>query len=194
MWYHELLKSEGGTRLYVKETGFNHVGFWARVLEYIIDAVAIYIVVALVASPLLNNLTLAMQQFMTDSAKAVGQTVTPQMQADYAQITAIMGKISLIFMLVSVLDFVVLQGLRGQSLGKMVLGHRLVRIDGSHPGPGIIIGRFFAFWLSSMMLDVGLMMTGWNKKRQGLHDILAGTYVVRNYHPRDKASGKSPKQ
>lgn len=193
MWYHELLKSEEGTRLYVKETGFNHVGFWARVLEYIIDAVAIYIVVALVASPLLNSLSGAMQQFMTDSTNAAGQ-MTPQMQADYSQISNIMGKVSLIFMLVSVLDFVVLQGLRGQSLGKMVLGHRLVRLDGSHPGPGVIIGRFFAFWLSSMMLDIGLMMTGWNRKRQGLHDILAGTYVVRHYHPKEKASGKSPRQ
>jgi uncharacterized RDD family membrane protein YckC len=173
--------------LYVEETGFDHVGFWPRVLEYIIDAVAIYIVVLIVAFPLVANLSAATQQWMADTAQlgqSSMQTITPQMAADSALVSKLSGEVSLIWMLVSVLDFVVLQGARGQSLGKMVMGHHLVGRDGSLPKPGVIIGRFFAFWLSSFLFDVGFMMAGWNRKRQALHDMLCGTYVIRKRRTR----------
>lgn len=39
-------------------------------------------------------------------------------------------------------------------------------------------GRCFAKYLSSLMLFVGFLMMFWDKKRQGLHDKLAHTYVV----------------
>lgn len=164
--------------MFVKETGFDHVGFWPRVLEYVIDAFAIYMVVLIVAYPLVTNLSDLTQKFMMEASQA-GQTVTAQMAADSAQISKVSGELSLIWILVSVLDFIVLQGARGQTLGKMVMGHQLVRRDGSHPKPGVIIGRFFAFWLSSAIFDIGFMMAGWNRKKQALHDVMCGTYVIR---------------
>lgn len=164
--------------MYVQETGFHHVGFWRRFVEYIIDAVAIYIVVLIVAYPLVAQLSVATQQFALDAAQTVGQTVPPQVVADSNLVTRLTGELSLVWILVSVLDFVVLQGARGQSLGKLVMGHQLVRLDGSHPKPGVIIGRFFAFWLSSLIFDVGFMMAGWNRKKQALHDVICGTYVI----------------
>lgn len=39
--------------------------------------------------------------------------------------------------------------------------------------------RYFAKFLSAMILYIGFMMAGWTEKKQALHDKLAGTLVVK---------------
>lgn len=79
----------------------------------------------------------------------------------------------------SVLNFIVLQKLRGQTVGKMVMGHHLVRADGEPLTWGLVIGRYFAMMLSALTLTIGFMMAGWTRHKQALHDIICGTYVIR---------------
>lgn len=76
-------------------------------------------------------------------------------------------------------NFILFQKKTGQTIGKRTLGYKLVREDGSPLTYGLVIGRFFALMLNSLILYIGWMMTGWTKKKQGLHDKLCGTYVVR---------------
>ncbi len=40
-------------------------------------------------------------------------------------------------------------------------------------------GRHFAKWLSAMILGIGYIMVGFTERKQGLHDLLAGTLVRR---------------
>jgi uncharacterized RDD family membrane protein YckC len=40
-------------------------------------------------------------------------------------------------------------------------------------------GRHFAKWLSGMILFIGYIMVGLTERKQGLHDLLAGTLVRR---------------
>ena len=40
-------------------------------------------------------------------------------------------------------------------------------------------GRHFAKWLSSMVLGIGYIMVGFTERKQGLHDLVAGTLVRR---------------
>ena len=39
-------------------------------------------------------------------------------------------------------------------------------------------GRYFAKFISAIILWIGFMMAGWTARKQALHDIMAGTLVV----------------
>lgn len=43
---------------------------------------------------------------------------------------------------------------------------------------GQLIGRYFAYFLSALALCLGFAWIGWNRRKQGWHDKLAGTVVV----------------
>jgi uncharacterized RDD family membrane protein YckC len=42
-----------------------------------------------------------------------------------------------------------------------------------------LIGRYFAYYLSTILLGLGFLWIIWDPKKQGWHDKLAGTVVVR---------------
>nr|WP_294505316.1 RDD family protein [uncultured Rhodopila sp.] len=63
--------------------------------------------------------------------------------------------------------------------GKRLLGIRVVDETGGRIGFGRATGRYFAKILSASILLVGFMMAGWTRKKQALHDMVAGCLVVR---------------
>ena len=65
------------------------------------------------------------------------------------------------------------------SVGKKVLGLKVTDLEGRRISFGRATGRYFAGILSALLLCVGYMMVGWTQKKQGLHDKIAGTYVVK---------------
>ena len=87
---------------------------------------------------------------------------------------------SLPVLLLGPLYFVLLTGLRGQTLGKMLVGIRVVGRDGQVPGLGYaalreIVGKFVSF----LVFLLGFLWIGWDGRKQGWHDKIAGTHVVR---------------
>jgi uncharacterized RDD family membrane protein YckC len=52
-------------------------------------------------------------------------------------------------------------------------------LEGRRIGFGRATGRYFAKILSSLTLFIGYMMAGFTEKKQALHDIIAGTLVLR---------------
>jgi uncharacterized RDD family membrane protein YckC len=65
------------------------------------------------------------------------------------------------------------------SLGKMALGLIVTDLEGNRIGFGRATGRFFAKFLSALTLGIGYMMAGWTERKQALHDMIAGTRVMR---------------
>jgi len=68
---------------------------------------------------------------------------------------------------------------RGQTLGKMVMGIKIVETDGSPIGIGRAILRYVGYLVSTIIICIGYLMIAWDSKKQGLHDKIAGTYVVK---------------
>ncbi len=68
---------------------------------------------------------------------------------------------------------------RGQTPGKMTLGIRIVRFNGDGIGWGGAIMRFLVYTISFVPLLIGFVWIGFDTRRQGLHDKLAETYVIR---------------
>jgi uncharacterized RDD family membrane protein YckC/Tfp pilus assembly major pilin PilA len=65
------------------------------------------------------------------------------------------------------------------SPGMLALGLRVTMLDGARIGFGRATGRFFASYLSAMILFFGYFMIGWTQRKQALHDMIADTLVVR---------------
>jgi uncharacterized RDD family membrane protein YckC len=68
--------------------------------------------------------------------------------------------------------------LAGQTPGKMLLGLRIVSLDGSHLTLWQALRRFIGYFLSALPLYAGYWWVLIDNRRQGWHDKLAGTVVV----------------
>lgn len=74
---------------------------------------------------------------------------------------------------------VILLGWRGQTLGKMATGVKVVNPDGSKIGYGKALGRSLAEILSGCLLSIGYIIALWDDEKRTLHDRIAGTRVIK---------------
>ncbi len=64
--------------------------------------------------------------------------------------------------------------------GKMAISSRIVDAQsGSQPTTGQFIGRYLAYFIATLPLGLGIIWVAFDKRKQGWHDKLAGTVVVR---------------
>ncbi|HEX8142979.1 MAG TPA: RDD family protein [Pyrinomonadaceae bacterium] len=86
----------------------------------------------------------------------------------------------LIVLGVAILNFVLLTAWRGQTIGKWATGLRIVRMDGQLMGPGrSLIRHLLGYPLSLLTLGIGFLVAAFNGNGRALHDVIAGTVVVR---------------
>ncbi len=64
------------------------------------------------------------------------------------------------------------------TVGKKAVGLKVVDENGNRISFGRATGRHFASYISALILCIGYMMVGWTSRKQGLHDLIAGTLVV----------------
>jgi uncharacterized RDD family membrane protein YckC len=80
----------------------------------------------------------------------------------------------------AILYFTLLTGDGGQTLGKKILGIRVVRTDGSPVTYGRAFARSLGYLLSLFFgTFLGFLWALWDRRRQAWHDKIAGTVVVR---------------
>jgi uncharacterized RDD family membrane protein YckC len=75
--------------------------------------------------------------------------------------------------------FVLGHGTAGQTVGKRLVGVRVIDEGGAPLGYVRALGRCVATVLAALPLGIGLIMAAARADRRGLHDLLAGTRVVR---------------
>lgn len=70
---------------------------------------------------------------------------------------------------------------RSATPGKMMIGARIVDArTGGKPTNGQLVGRYLAYFVSTLPLCLGLLWVAFDRRKQGWHDKLAGTVVVRD--------------
>jgi len=67
----------------------------------------------------------------------------------------------------------------GQTLGKMVMGIKVISTDGSSVSWGKALLRLIGYIVSRIPLLLGFFWVSFDAKRQGWHDKIASTYIVR---------------
>ncbi len=81
--------------------------------------------------------------------------------------------------MVSLAYHVLSWGRGGQTPGKMLMGVRVVTRDGGDIGYGRAFLRWVGYFIALLPFGLGLIMVLIHPHRRGLHDLLAGTSVVR---------------
>jgi uncharacterized RDD family membrane protein YckC len=85
-----------------------------------------------------------------------------------------------ITLIVAVLNLVVLAGLTGKTVGKWTTGLRIERTDGRLPG--IVragLRHLIGYPLSLLLFGLGFLIVAVSPTGRALHDLIAGTIVVR---------------
>ena len=86
----------------------------------------------------------------------------------------------LLAIVVAVINLVLMPGLTGFTLGKWATGLRIQRVDSGNPGIGrALLRHFVGYPLSLITLGLGFLLAAVTVHGRGLHDIIAGTVVVR---------------
>lgn len=68
---------------------------------------------------------------------------------------------------------------RQATVGKMIIGLVVMRPDGSRLTLWRATARYFAKYLSTLILLIGFFLAGWNDRKRALHDMIADTIVVK---------------
>jgi uncharacterized RDD family membrane protein YckC len=86
----------------------------------------------------------------------------------------------LLTLMVAALDLGVLPGLTGLTIGKWATGLRIRKSNGMELGIGrAFLRHFVGYPLSAVPLGLGFVIAALNARGRGLHDLIAGTIVVR---------------
>ncbi len=68
---------------------------------------------------------------------------------------------------------------RGQTPGKMVVGIKIIRTDGSQVTWQHALIRCFGYIVLAISLFIGFIWVAFDARKQGFHDKVADTYVVK---------------
>ena len=140
-------------------------GFWIRVVAAIIDGILLGIVVF----PVLGILGLSI-------GLAGSQVSMPEIGVHLVR--GIVGWV--LFMGAGWLYEAGLESSSKQAtVGKMALGLKVTDEDGRRISFARASARYFSKILSRMILLIGYIMVGFTQRKQGLHDMIAGTLVTR---------------
>lgn len=157
-------KLTGCLPIIMDETEYEYAGFWVRLGATLIDT----IILMAITYPLLVSIY-GWQYF--NSEKFISGP------ADFI--------ISWLLPIVGVIWF---WTKKEATPGKMALSLRLVDADsGKALSVGQSIGRYLAYFVSVLPLCLGFMWVGFDAKKQGWHDKLAGTVVIRSKNRGPKA-------
>jgi uncharacterized RDD family membrane protein YckC len=141
-------------------------GFWRRFAALIIDTIIFYAVLWVLGRflPIFEN------QSASLTATGIGVNVDAEL-SPFGTILAIV---------LSWLYFAILESsARGATVGKMALGLRVIDVSGGRLSFLQATGRFFGKFVSGAILAIGYIMAAFTARKQALHDIMAGTLVVR---------------
>lgn len=90
----------------------------------------------------------------------------------------------LIALFAAILDLGIFAGMTGRTLGKWATGLRVERTDGSELGiGGALLRHFVGYPISFLTLGLGFLLAALSTQGRALHDLIAGTIVVRDGLP-----------
>lgn len=149
-------KQDDETVEHVKSDDGAYAGFWLRFWAYLIDLVAVWSLDHLLVKPIFKMLNISQYDFEIFSPITIGSAI------------------------VFYLYFVLMTKYFGQTLGKMVLGIRVVSLKDQSLTWGTVIFRELIgrFIVRTLMFGFTYILVGVLPKKQGLHDIFADTSVI----------------
>lgn len=153
-----------------------YAGFWLRFVAYIIDYIIIYVVQSFIFIPVLGLLGITFASNMQNvenmsEAEALGMI---------GSIMAVAGATALLTTVIAILYWSLMESSKFQAtVGKLALGLKVTDMEGKNLDLTKSLIRNVCKIISGMIIFIGYIMAGFTEKKQGLHDIIAGTLVVK---------------
>lgn len=148
-------------------------GFWIRFLAHLID----HIILGVVAAPLFFITVLPT---IIRIAQQADRDQEPSPELIITIVSSVFVYIALAFVGQWLYEALLTSSSWQGTIGKKILRLKVVDEAGNRIGFGRATGRFFAKILSSMFMCIGFIMIGFTERKTGLHDMLAGTRVLRS--------------
>lgn len=136
---------------------YKYAGFWMRFWAYIIDVIVVFSINGIVLSPLL---------FVNDGA---------QIEISYWTLNGILAGV------IYYAYFLVMTKIFGQTIGKMILGLKVIR-ENDEPLTWLdlifreVVGRFLHNVF--MILKLLYLVVAFSNEKQGVHDMIGNTRVI----------------
>lgn len=139
-----------------------YAGFWIRTGAMLIDAVIIGIASFIVA------FGIGIVFGVTNTGRAT-------------ETTSFEVAMNVVGFIAQWLYYAFMESSREQAtLGKKALGLRVTDLDGKQISFWRATGRYFGKIVSTLILLIGYLMVIWTRRKQALHDMMAGTLILRS--------------
>ena len=154
-----------------------YAGFWQRFAAYLIDGLILGIPFGIIFIALI---------FMFGG---LGALMHRAPATDPREMMAMLAPLFLMFWLAFLISLVIQwlyfagmeSSARQATIGKSAMSLRVTNYDGQRITFGHATGRYFAKLVSSLIpLAIGFIMAGFTEKKQALHDLIAGTLVLKS--------------
>lgn len=140
----------------IDQSELEYVGFWARTWASIIDSFLTMLLVVPVILVVVGPSYFGDTRFVKGGFGFLAEWILPA---------------------VAILAFWIA---RGATPGKMAISARIVDASSGQPASvGQLVGRYLAYYISTLPLLLGFIWVAFDRRKQGWHDKLAGTVVVR---------------
>ena len=153
----------------VDATAPRYVGFWLRFVAFIIDSIWTSIVIGIVIALLFNDAFMALAELPPDAS--------PE------ELAAAMSAMGSTVMVETLLFAVLIIGFwlwKCATPGKMLISAEIADAKTlGKPSAGQLIIRYIGYIISTVVLMLGFLWIAIDSRKQGWHDKIAGTIVVR---------------
>jgi uncharacterized RDD family membrane protein YckC len=147
------------------EQEFPPAGFWIRFVAFLVDSFVLFIV---------------MLVLFVAIGLGAGVTAAPGDPAALAQMMLGLGAaVAAVSLVIPMLYEVIFVGLRGQTPGKMLLNLKVIRMDAGEVDYVKAFIRWIGKLASGLILGIGYLMAAFTANKRALHDLIAGTRVIR---------------
>ena len=165
---------------------WSYAGFWWRVLAWLIDALVLTTV----------EYVFALASGMRQPGMSVDDDQTVRQVSDIAFTRIVPADdwsmslpgtwhlhgslMSVIGLVLTIGYFVLMESSHWQAtIGKRVCRMRVTDAAGRRISIPRALGRYLGKFVSTLILGLGFLMVGWTRHKQGLHDLMASTLVMR---------------
>lgn len=157
-------------------------GFWRRSIAYLIDEAILYFISLILF--LIGLLALGLKEDM------IAHVLTSP-----DDLTRGMGIPGLLYIAASLVAgmtyFTWFHGIAGRTPGKMLLGLRVIQASGEPMTPGVAFLRWVGYLISGLLFCLGFLWVAIDRRKQGWHDKIAATVVIRDRGHSDQNGEKS---
>lgn len=159
----------------------HYAGFWRRMLAFFMDKIILFCTSLIILFIGILALSLGFLSHYRE--------LMPERLRDVSITFVLLYYLMTAF--ISMLYFTYFHGTTGQTFGKMIFGLQVVQATGEKMTVGIGFLRWVGYIFSAIVFYLGFIWIAFDRKKQGWHDKIAGTLVIRVKHI-DNAFSHSP--